>query len=47
MANFLPVVQVTKANVYDVVVKSGFQTYDASIAAFLLINFLPPLRHNH
>jgi D-xylose transport system substrate-binding protein len=28
MANFLPVVQVTKANVYDVVVKSGFQTYD-------------------
>ena len=28
MANFLPVVQVTKDNVYDVVVKSGFQTYD-------------------
>ncbi len=28
MANFLPVVQVTKANVYDVVVKSGFQSYD-------------------
>jgi D-xylose transport system substrate-binding protein len=27
-ASFLPVVQVTKANVYDVVVKSGFQTYD-------------------
>jgi D-xylose transport system substrate-binding protein len=27
MANFLPVVEVTKANVYDVVVKSGFQTY--------------------
>ena len=27
-ANFLKVVQVTKANVYDVVVKSGFQTYD-------------------
>ena len=27
-AAFLPVVQVTKANVYDVVVKSGFQTYD-------------------
>jgi len=29
MANFIPVVEVTKANVYDVVVKSGFQTYDA------------------
>jgi D-xylose transport system substrate-binding protein len=28
MANFLKVVQVNKANVYDVVVKSGFQTYD-------------------
>jgi len=28
MANFLPVVEVTKANVYDVIVKSGFQTYD-------------------
>ena len=28
MANFLPVVQVTKSNVYDVVVKSGFQSYD-------------------
>jgi D-xylose transport system substrate-binding protein len=28
MANFLPVVQVTKENVYDVVVKSGFQSYD-------------------
>ena len=28
MANFLPVVEVTKANVYDVVVKSGFQKYD-------------------
>jgi D-xylose transport system substrate-binding protein len=28
MADFLPVVQVTKDNVYDVVVKSGFQTYD-------------------
>ncbi|HVM72129.1 MAG TPA: substrate-binding domain-containing protein [Anaerolineales bacterium] len=27
-AAFLPVVQVTKANVYDVVVKSGFQSYD-------------------
>ena len=26
-AAFLPVVQVTQANVYDVVVKSGFQTY--------------------
>jgi D-xylose transport system substrate-binding protein len=26
--NFLPVVQVTKDNVYDVVVKSGFQAYD-------------------
>lgn len=28
MADFLPVVQVTKDNVYDVVVKSGFQTFD-------------------
>jgi D-xylose transport system substrate-binding protein len=28
-AAFLPVVQVTKANVYDVVVKSGFQSYEA------------------
>jgi D-xylose transport system substrate-binding protein len=28
MAAFLTVVQVTKANVYDVIVKSGFQTYD-------------------
>jgi D-xylose transport system substrate-binding protein len=28
-AVFLPVVQVTKANVYDQIVKSGFQTYDA------------------
>jgi len=28
MANFLPVVEVTKDNVYDVIVKSGFQTYD-------------------
>jgi D-xylose ABC transporter substrate-binding protein len=28
MANFLPVIEVTKDNVYDVVVKSGFQTYD-------------------
>jgi D-xylose transport system substrate-binding protein len=27
MANFLPVVEVTKDNVYDVVVKSGFQSY--------------------
>jgi len=27
MANFLPIVEVTKANVYDVVVKSGFQSY--------------------
>jgi D-xylose transport system substrate-binding protein len=27
-AVFLPVVQVTKANVYDVIVKSGFQTYE-------------------
>ncbi len=27
-AAFLPVVQVTKANVYDLIVKSGFQTYD-------------------
>lgn len=29
MANFLQIVEVTKANVYDVVVKSGFQSYDA------------------
>ena len=29
MANFLPVVQVTKDNVYDVIVKSGFQSYEA------------------
>jgi len=29
MANFLPVVEVTRTNVYNVVVKSGFQTYDA------------------
>ncbi len=28
MADFLPVVQVTKDNIYDVIVKSGFQTYD-------------------
>jgi len=28
-AAFLPVVQVNKANVYEVVVKSGFQSYDA------------------
>ena len=28
-ALFLPIVEVTKDNVYDVVVKSGFQTYDA------------------
>ena len=28
MANFLPVVQVTKDNVYEVVVKSSFQSYD-------------------
>jgi D-xylose transport system substrate-binding protein len=28
MANFLPVVQVTKDNVYDVIVKSCFQPYD-------------------
>ncbi len=28
-AVFLPVVQVTKANVYDQIVKSGFQPYDA------------------
>ena len=27
MANFLPVIEVTKDNVYDVVVKSGFQSY--------------------
>jgi len=29
MAAFLPVVQVTKANVYDLIVVSGFQSYDA------------------
>ena len=28
MANFLPVVQVTRDNVYDLIVKSGFQSYD-------------------
>jgi D-xylose transport system substrate-binding protein len=28
MASFLPVVQVTKANVYDLIVKSGFQKYE-------------------
>ena len=28
MANFLPVIQVTKDNVYDLIVKSGFQSYD-------------------
>ena len=28
MANFLPVEQVTKDNVYDLIVKSCFQTYD-------------------
>jgi len=28
MANFLPVVEVTKDNVYDVVVKSKFQSYE-------------------
>jgi D-xylose transport system substrate-binding protein len=28
MADFLPIVQVTKDNVFDVVVKSGFQSYD-------------------
>ena len=28
MADFLPVVQITKANVYNVVVKGGFQKYD-------------------
>jgi D-xylose transport system substrate-binding protein len=28
MADFLPIVQVTKDNVYDVVVKSAFQTYE-------------------
>jgi D-xylose transport system substrate-binding protein len=28
MANFLPVVQVTKDNVYELIVKSGFQSYD-------------------
>jgi D-xylose transport system substrate-binding protein len=29
MASFLAVVQVTKANVYDLIVKSGFQSYEA------------------
>jgi D-xylose transport system substrate-binding protein len=29
MANFLPVFQVTKANVYDLIVKTGFQSYEA------------------
>lgn len=29
MAAFLPVVQITKANIYDQIVKSGFQSYEA------------------
>jgi D-xylose transport system substrate-binding protein len=29
MANFLPVFQVTSANVYDLIVKTGFQSYEA------------------
>ncbi len=28
MAKFLPVIQVTKDNVYDLIVVSGFQPYD-------------------
>jgi len=40
-AAFLPVVQVTKANVYDVVVKSGFQTY-ANVYRDIPADQLPP-----
>lgn len=41
MANFLPVVEVTQANVYDVVVKSGFQTYE-DVYKNVPANQLPP-----
>jgi D-xylose transport system substrate-binding protein len=41
MANFLPVVEVTKDNVYDVVVKSGFQSY-ADVYRNVPANLLPP-----
>jgi D-xylose transport system substrate-binding protein len=41
MANFLPVVEVTKDNVYDVVVKSGFQTY-ADVYRNVPADQLPP-----
>jgi D-xylose transport system substrate-binding protein len=40
-AAFLPVVQVTKANVYDVVVKSGFQAY-ANVYRDIPADQLPP-----
>jgi len=41
MANFLPVVEVTKDNVYDVVVKSGFQSY-ADVYRNVPAALLPP-----
>jgi len=41
MANFLPVVEVTKDNVYDVVVKSGFQSY-ADVYRNVPADQLPP-----
>ena len=40
-AAFLPVVQVTQANVYDVVVKSGFQSY-ANVYRGIPAAKLPP-----
>jgi D-xylose transport system substrate-binding protein len=40
-ALFLPIVEVTKDNVYDVVVKSGFQTYD-SVYRNVPADQLPP-----
>jgi D-xylose transport system substrate-binding protein len=40
-AVFLPVVQVTKDNVYDVVVKSGFQSYD-DVYKDIAADKLPP-----
>ena len=41
MALFLPVVQVTKANVYDVIIKSGFQSY-ADVYRDIPADQLPP-----
>ena len=42
MADFLPVVQVTKANVYNVVVVSGFQKYD-DVYRDVAANLRPPV----